>query len=70
MKIPPRYKMQIRSSCNICYKEYSSELKIGGKKFMNDNEYITDDNYTSSCCGYKIDIAISFSEEYFDIVFW
>ena len=59
-----RMKFQISTSCNRCYKEYNSELKIGGKNFRND--LITEDTYISMCCGNKLEVVISLSEEYFD----
>ena len=57
-------KMQIKTSCNFCYKEYSSEMKIGNVNFH--NETYTEDSYLSTCCGNKIEVVISLSEEYFD----
>ena len=57
-------KMQVSSSCNLCYKQYSSELKIGSKNF--NNQLVTEDTYNSMCCGNKLEVIISLSEEYFD----
>lgn len=63
--IPPsKIKMQIKTSCNFCYKEYSSEMKIGNLNFR--NETYTEDTYISTCCGNRIEVVISLSEEYFD----
>jgi hypothetical protein len=59
-----KIKMQIKSSCNLCYKEYSSEMKIGNLNF--NNQPYTEDTYLSTCCGNKIEVVISLSEEYFD----
>ena len=59
-----KMKMQISSACNICYKQYNSELKIGSTSF--NNREITEDTYISECCGNKIESVISLSEEYFD----
>ena len=59
-----KMKMQISSACNICYKQYNSELKIGNITF--NNREITEDTYISECCGNKIESVISLSEEYFD----
>ena len=60
-----RIKFQIRSSCNACFKEYNSELKIGSTNIVN-NQVITEDTYISVCCGNKLEVVISLSEEYFD----
>ena len=57
-------KMQVSSSCNLCYKQYSSELKIGSKNF--NNQLNTEDTYLSMCCGNRLEVVISLSEEYFD----
>ena len=59
-----KFKMQISSACNLCYKQYNSELKIGNVNFA--NREITEDTYVSECCGNKIESVISLSEEYFD----
>jgi len=59
-----KVKMQISSACNICFKQYNSELKIGSVNYI--NREITEDTYLSECCGNKIEAVISLSEEYFD----
>ena len=59
-----KIKMQISSACNKCFKQYNSELKIGGVNY--ENKVITEDTYVSECCGNKIESVISLSEDYFD----
>ena len=59
-----RMKFHISTSCTRCYKQYNSELKMGAKNFRND--LITEDTYISMCCGNKLEIVMSLSEEYFD----
>ena len=60
-----KMKLQIRSNCCLCYKEYNSELKIGAINSTN-NQTITEDTYISMCCGNKLEVVMSLSEEYFD----
>ena len=59
-----KIKMQISSACNKCFKQYNSELKIGGVNYA--NHTITEDTYVSECCGNKIESVISLSEDYYD----
>ncbi len=59
-----RTKMSVKITCNICHKEYKSELKAGSKN--NSNKVIIDDNYKITCCGNVFEVIVSVSEEYFD----
>lgn len=52
------FRVQVKSSCNKCYKEYSSELKIGE---FSDRLY-TDDSYSTDCCNNKFTARFFLSE--------
>ncbi len=56
------FRIFVKSNCQICYKEYSSELKIG----IQNQNLITSDVYNSQCCGNRMEIYISLSEEVID----
>ena len=58
-------KVQIKTLCNKCFKEYSSELKLGC--YDGNNNLITSDIYNSFCCQNKIEVFLSLSEEYMDL---
>ena len=57
-------KVQVTTSCNKCFKEYNSELKLGCLDAH--HNLITYDVYTSQCCGNKIDLNMSLSEQYIE----
>ena len=57
-------KFHVKTSCNKCYKEYSSDLKLGGLDI--NHHLIDEDNYTSFCCGNKIEVFLSLSKDYID----
>ena len=53
------FRVQVKSMCNKCYKEYNSELRIGQ---FSDNLY-TDDSYSSVCCNNKLTARFFLSQE-------
>ena len=63
-KYDPRgFRVQVKSSCNKCYKEYNSELRIGQ---FSDRLY-TDDNYASDCCNNKLTARFFLSQVEIDL---
>ena len=57
-------KIKVTTSCNKCFKEYNSELKLGCLNAQ--HKLITEDFYTTQYCGNQLNLTISLSEEYFD----
>ena len=57
-------KFHIKTYCNQCYKEYSSDLKLGGLDA--NHQLITDDSYISFCCGNKIEVILNLVKDYVD----
>jgi hypothetical protein len=57
-------KFHIKTYCNQCYKEYSSDLKLGGLDA--NHQLITDDTYISFCCGNKIEVILNLVKDYVD----
>ena len=57
-------KFHIKTYCNQCYKEYSSDLKLGGLDA--NHRLITDDSYISFCCGNKIEVILNLVKDYVD----
>jgi len=55
-------KFHLKTYCNQCYKEYSSDLKLGG--FDANHQLITDDTYISFCCGNKIEVTLNLVKDY------
>ena len=64
VRIEGKIKFQMRTLCNICYKEYNSELKIGCTNF--NNNLILEDSYNSLCCGNRLEAVVSLCEEYIE----
>ena len=58
-------KILVKTQCKNCYKEYSSELKIGCKR--EDGNLIYSDIYNSLCCGSGVEVSMSLTEEYLEI---
>ena len=54
------FRVGIRSQCQNCHKEYTSELKIGTENA--DHNLITDDTYNSQCCGNQMCFFVTLSE--------
>jgi hypothetical protein len=57
------FRVQVKSMCNKCYKEYNSELRIGQ---FSDRLY-TDDSYVSDCCNNKLAARFFLSQEELDL---
>ena len=52
------------TTCQKCKRYYTSDLKIG--RLDSKMQLVKDENYKKECCGFKIEVKMILSEQYFD----